>query len=220
MKGMTFKPQQLSIAIALSLGVSTPLLAQEDAFAIEEITVYAQKREQSIMEVPVAVSTYGSEQIEQAQIRDASDLQQLAPSLSVNTSSGSSDTSFTIRGIGTAGNNAGLEQSVGVFIDGIYRGRSGAALTDYVDIVGVEILKGPQGTLFGRNTSAGVVSVRTAQPEYETSGSLEIGVGNDGYRQVKGSVTGGLVEDTLAYRLSPIGYLARKGRHLRQRFFG
>ncbi len=205
MRGFTFKPSQLSLAIALTLGAgsSTHVLAQdEDIFAIEEITVYAQKREQSIMEVPVSVSAYSSEQLEKAQIRDASDLQTLAPSLSVNTSTGSSDTSFTIRGIGTAGNNAGLEQSVGVFIDGVYRGRSGAALTDYVDIAGIEILKGPQGTLFGRNTSAGVVNVRTAQPQYETSGSLEVGVGNDGYKQFKGSVTGGIVEDTLAYRLS------------------
>tara|TARA_B100000446_G_scaffold73556_1_gene69525 strand:+ start:1307 stop:1879 length:573 start_codon:yes stop_codon:yes gene_type:complete len=176
MRGFTFKPSQLSLAIALTLGAggSTHVLAQgEDIFAIEEITVYAQKREQSIMEVPVSVSAYSTEQLEKAQIRDASDLQTLAPSLSVNTSTGSSDTSFTIRGIGTAGNNAGLEQSVGVFIDGVYRGRSGAALTDYVDIAGIEILKGPQGTLFGRNTSAGVVNVRTAQPQYETGGSLE-----------------------------------------------
>jgi len=205
MRGFTFKPSQLSLAIALTLGAgsSTHVLAQgEDIFAIEEITVYAQKREQSIMEVPVAVSAYGTEQLEKAQIRDASDLQTLAPSLSVNTSSGSSDTSFTIRGIGTAGNNAGLEQSVGVFIDGVYRGRSGAALTDYVDIAGIEILKGPQGTLFGRNTSAGVINVRTAQPQYETAGSIEASVGNEGYKQFKGTATGALVEDELAYRLS------------------
>ena len=202
MKGKAFKPSLLSLAIAVTLGANTHVFAAEESFAIEEITVYAQKREQSIMEVPIAVSAYGAEQLEKAQIRDASDLQQLAPSLSVNTSSGSSDTSFTIRGIGTSGNNAGLEQSVGVFIDGVYRGRSGAALTDYVDIAGIEILKGPQGTLFGRNTSAGVINVRTAKPEYETSGSLEASLGNDGYKQFKGAVTGALVEDSLAYRLS------------------
>jgi len=203
MKQLRFKPSRLALCVALAANtVATGVYASEPAFTLEEIVVYAQKREQSIMDVPIAVSTYSSDTIQQAQIRDASDLQQLAPSLSVNTSSGSSDTSFTIRGIGTAGNNAGFEQSVGVFIDGVYRGRSGSALTDYVDIEAVEILKGPQGTLFGRNTSAGVINVRTKKPSYESSGSLSASLANEGYQQFKGSSTGALVDDVLAYRVS------------------
>ncbi len=194
----------LAAALAvISGGATLPSVAQESsAFAIEELVVYAQKREQSIMEVPVSVSSYSADALERAQIRDVGDLQQMAPSLSVNGSSGGSETIFAIRGIGTAGNNAGLEQSVGVFIDGVYRGRPGSALSDYVDVEGIEILKGPQGTLFGRNTSAGVISVRTAQPAYETSAGIDVSAGDRGYFQTKAFATGALVDDVLAYRIS------------------
>jgi iron complex outermembrane recepter protein len=203
MRNDYLKPSKLALCVALAIGSTSSLtLAEDNILALEEIVVYAQKREQSIMEVPIAVSTYNGDAIEKAQVRDAGDLQQLAPSLSVNTSSGSSDTSFTIRGIGTAGNNAGFEQSVGVFIDGVYRGRAGSALTDYVDIDGIEILKGPQGSLFGRNTSAGVINVRTKMPSYESSGFISASAGNEGYRQFKGSSTGAVIDDVLAYRVS------------------
>jgi iron complex outermembrane recepter protein len=203
MRNSHLKPSKLALCVALAIGSTSQVtLAEDNLLALEEIVVYAQKREQSIMEVPIAVSTYNGDAIEQAQVRDVGDLQQLAPSLSVNTSSGSSDTSFTIRGIGTAGNNAGFEQSVGVFIDGVYRGRAGSALTDYVDIDGIEILKGPQGTLFGRNTSAGVINVRTQMPSYESEGFLSASAGSEGYRQLKGSATGAVIDDVLAYRMS------------------
>lgn len=193
----------LAIAIALISGsLSGISYAQDEAFALEEVVVYAQKREQSIMEVPISVSSYDSDALERAQVKDVADLQQVSPSLSVNSSSGGSESIFSIRGIGTAGNNAGLEQSVGVFIDGVYRGRPGSALSDYVDVEGIEVLKGPQGTVFGRNTSAGVISVRTAAPSYETAGGIDVSAGDEGYFQTKAFATGALVEDVLAYRVS------------------
>jgi len=133
-------------------------------------------------------------------------LQQLAPSLVVNASTGSTQSIFSIRGIGTAGNNTGLEQSVGVFIDGVYRGRVGSAMSDYVDVQQVEILRGPQSTLFGKNTSAGVISVTTRKPEYEMSGVIDASIGDFGMTQLKGSVTGPLVADKLAVRLSGAAY--------------
>ncbi|MDH3305452.1 MAG: TonB-dependent receptor [Gammaproteobacteria bacterium] len=170
--------------------------------ALEEITVTAQKRTESLLEVPVAVSVVSGDDLERAQIRDVIDLQQMAPSLVVNSSTGSTNAIFSIRGIGTAGNNTGLEQSVGVFIDGVYRGRVGSAMSDYVDIQQVEILRGPQSTLFGKNTSAGVISVTTRKPEYEMSGVVDVSVGDFGMTQFKGSVTGPLIADKLAFRLS------------------
>ena len=199
MEANAITPTRLSLAIAIAVGSlsTTAVNAQDENFELEEITVYAQKREQSIMEVPVSVSSYNAELIETAQIRDLNDLQQLAPSLTVNASSGGMESIFSIRGIGTAGQNAGLEQSVGVFIDGVYRGRPASALNDYVGVNGIEVLKGPQGTLFGRNTSAGVISVRTEKPSHEFGGEVELSAGSEGYLQTKAIVTGGL-SDTVA----------------------
>jgi len=197
MQRLTLVPSRLSLAIAIAVtSLSAPQLhAESDNFELEEITVYAQKREQSIMEVPVAVSSYSAELMERAQVRDLNDLQQLAPSLTVNSSTGGMESIFAIRGIGTAGQNAGLEQSVGVFIDGVYRGRPGSALSDYVDIAGIEVLKGPQGTLFGRNTSAGVISVRTKAPTDEFGGEVEVSAGSQGYIQTRGFINGGLSDN-------------------------
>ena len=194
MPKLPLTPSRLSVAVSVAVSAlcAPQLYAQNESFELEEITVYAQKREQSIMEVPVSVSSYSSDLLETAQVRNINDLQQLAPSLTVNGSSGGMESIFSIRGIGTAGQNAGLEQSVGVFIDGVYRGRPASALSDYVGVNGIEVLKGPQGTLFGRNTSAGVISVRTEKPQQEFGGLVELSAGSDGYLQTKGIITGGL----------------------------
>ncbi len=195
----------------ISLGLATTTLShalapyafaqQAGSALLEEVVVYAQKREQSILEVPVSVASYGSEALDRAQIRDLSELQQVAPSLVFNSSTGATQSILTIRGIGTAGQNSGLEQSVGVFIDNVYRGRPGAALGDFVDLESIEVLRGPQGTLFGRNTSAGVINVRSKKPEYEYGGHFQASVGDYGYSQVRAGVTGPLT-DSAAWRLS------------------
>ncbi|MFK8032071.1 MAG: TonB-dependent receptor [Gammaproteobacteria bacterium] len=187
---------------ATAMAVTAALALPTNAQVLEEVVVTAQKRDETLLEVPVAVSVVSGDDIERAQIRDVIDLQQMAPSLVVNSTTGSTNTIFSIRGIGTAGNNTGLEQSVGVFIDGVYRGRVGSAMSDYVDIQQVEILRGPQSTLFGKNTSAGVISVTTRKPDYELGGTVDLSVGDFGMTQVKGSVTGPLIQDKLAYRLS------------------
>lgn len=199
MQKQHFRTSPLLLAVAIASGA----VAQEGGSSrlLEEVTVYAQKREQSILEVPVSVASYGSEALDRAQIRDLSELQQVAPSVVFNSSTGATQSILTIRGIGTAGQNAGLEQSVGVFIDNIYRGRPGAALGDFVDLESIEVLRGPQGTLFGRNTSAGVISVRSKAPEHELGGNLSVGVGDYGFRQIRGAVTGPIT-DNLAWRLS------------------
>jgi len=199
MQGKHFRTSPLLLAVAIASGA----VAQEGGSSrlLEEVTVYAQKREQSTLEVPVSVASYGNEALNRAQIRDLSELQQVAPSVVFNSSSGATQSILTIRGIGTAGQNSGLEQSVGVFIDNVYRGRPGAALGDFVDLESIEVLRGPQGTLFGRNTSAGVISVRSQQPEQEFGGNLSVGIGDYGFQQVRGSVTGPIT-DNLAWRLA------------------
>ena len=191
--------------LACSMLVPTVASAQSDALVLDEIVVTAQKRVESLNDVPVAVTALSGDGLERSQIRDVQELQQLAPSLVVNSTTGSATTILTIRGIGTAGNNTGLEQSVGVFIDGIYRGRIGSAMTDLIDIEQVEILRGPQSTLFGRNTAAGVVSINTKRPEYEFGGVTELAIGDFGLTQVRGSVTGPIT-DSVAFRLSGAFY--------------
>lgn len=196
----------LSLAAAMAAG-STAFAQDrpettEQPLVLDEIVVQATKRPESLFDVPVAVTAYSSEQLEAAQVRDVRDLQIVAPTLVVNASAGSTQTIFTIRGIGTPGQNTGLEQSVGVFIDGVYRGRPGAALGDLSDVSQIEVLRGPQGTLFGRNTSGGVVSVQTQLPEFVPGAQFEASLGDYDHRQFRGTVTGPLIEDVLAGRLT------------------
>ncbi len=128
---------------------------------LEEVIVTAAKRQQTLQEIPIAVSVVSAETIEQAQVLDIKDLQTLVPSLRVTQLQGSAQTNFIIRGFGNGANNAGIEPSVGVFIDGVYRSRVGSALADLPKLERIEVLRGPQSTLFGKNASAGVISVTT-----------------------------------------------------------
>ncbi|WP_439633051.1 TonB-dependent receptor [Glycocaulis sp.] len=184
-------------ATALAAGlVGTAAQAQ-----VEIITVTAQKREQTLLEAPVAVTAVTGETIAEAQIRDAADLQTLVPSLSVGEFAASTNQTFNIRSLGSSSFNPGVEPSVGVFIDGVYVPRQGASINDFLSLERVEVIRGPQSTLFGRNTPAGVVSFHTRQPEFEFGAEGEVTVGNYNARVVSGTVTGPLVADQLAFRL-------------------
>jgi len=145
---------------------------------IEEVTVTAAKKEQTLQEIPVAVSVISGDAIEKAQILDLSDLQSIVPSLRINTLQNSANTNFIIRGFGNGANNPGIEPSVGVFIDGVYRSRSAAQIGDLPNLERVEVLRGPQSTLFGKNASAGVISVVTRAPDGESRGKVSATVGN------------------------------------------
>jgi iron complex outermembrane receptor protein len=169
---------------------------------LEEVVVLATKREQTLQEVPVAVSVVSAELIEQAQINDILDLQASVPSLRVSQLQSTGNTNFIIRGFGNGANNPGIEPSVGVFIDGVYRSRSAAALVDLPNLERVEVLRGPQSTLFGKNASAGVINVVTAAPNMDGfGGSAAVTYGN--YNQVilKADVSGP-VSDTVGFSLS------------------
>jgi outer membrane receptor protein involved in Fe transport len=192
-----------SLSAVLATSVAAPAVAQDEVPQfIEEIVVMATKREQTLQEVPVAVSVLTAETLDQAQVRDVKDLQSLVPSLRVNQLQTSGNTNFVIRGFGNGANNAGIEPSVGVFIDGVYRSRTASALNDMPKLERVEVLRGPQSTLFGKNASAGVINVVTAKPDLDAhSGSATLTVGDENMYVVKGDVTGPL-SDTVAYSLS------------------
>jgi outer membrane receptor protein involved in Fe transport len=196
-------------ALTLMLGAASGGLATTAAHAQDaeergnEIIVTAQKREQAIQDVPIAINAFSGDQLEAANVGDVNDLQVITPSLFVNsTGSAASDTTLRIRGVGTTGNNAGLEGAVGVFIDGVYRNRSGMALGALADVERIEVLRGPQSTLFGKNTSAGALSIITRSPElgeFGAAGSMTFGdpeaLGSSGWVNLP-------VGDTAALRFS------------------
>ena len=199
-----FKTAMLSTISVASLGLGTVAYAQDEAPQAEEaaedenvIVVTATKREQTLQEVPISVSVTTAETIERAQVRDLLDLQTLVPSLKVGQLQSSANTNFIIRGFGNGANNAGIEPSVGVFIDGVYRSRSAAQIGDLANIQRVEVLRGPQSTLFGKNASAGIISIVTKAPQFEFGGGLEVSYGNYDAMVVRGNVTGPIAE-TLA----------------------
>ena len=140
------------------------------------------------------------ETLEQAQIRDVLDLQTVAPSLRVSQLQTSSASTFIIRGFGNGDNNFGIEPSVGVFIDGVFRSRSAAALSDLPNVQRIEVLNGPQSTLFGKNASAGVISVITREPQFDFGGKVEASYGNFNNIVVKGDVTGPIT-DSVAFSI-------------------
>jgi outer membrane receptor protein involved in Fe transport len=190
-------------AIALSATALTTGLVGSAALAqtTDVITVTAQKREQTLQEVPVAVSVVQAETIQEAQIVDAIDLQSVVPTLRVSQLERSSNTTFIIRGSGNGANNPGIEPSVAIYIDGVFRSRAGTALSDLMGIERVEVLRGPQSTLFGKNATSGVVSIVTQEPQFEYGGEAEVTFGKFNQFIAKGLVTGPLT-DNLAYSLA------------------
>ncbi len=193
------------IGFACAAVVASPLVyAQQEqpSAVLEEIVVVSQKREQTLQSLPVAVSVVSRQQLDEAQMLDIKDLQFMVPSLRVSTLQTSANTTFLIRGFGNGANNAGVEPSVGVFIDGVYRSRTASAIADLPNLERIEIIKGPQSTLFGKNASAGVVNVVTAKPSLdEYSGSVQATFGD--YSQIIGKAEiNGPISDTWAWGLS------------------
>jgi len=169
-----------------------------------DIVITATRRNQALSDVPMAVSAVTADNLRNTGATDIRQLNQVAPSLLVSsTSSEAGGAVARIRGVGTVGDNPGLESSVGLFIDGVYRARTGIGLTDLGPIDRIEILRGPQGTLFGRNTSAGLISVITARPRFTPEVSGQIDVGNFGYHRLEASATGP-ISDTVAVRLDGV----------------
>ena len=187
---------------AVAFGFAGAAQAQDgqEAATVDDIIVTAQKREQSLQDVPIVVTSLSAEVLEDAGVRDIKDLQILTPGLTVTSTTTEASTTARIRGVGTVGDNPGLESSVGVVIDGVYRSRNGVGFGDLGELERIEVLKGPQGTLFGKNTSAGVINIITAAPSFTPGYNAELTVGNYGHMRASGSVTGPIT-DTLAMRL-------------------
>ena len=168
------------------------------------IVVTATKRDQTLEEVPIAVTVVGQEELISKGIEDITNLERAAPSYAVSTSdSATGGLVLRLRGVGTTGNNIGLESSVGAFIDGFYLPRPGAALSDLYDVQQIELLKGPQGTLFGRNTSAGAMVIKTNPPRTDiVEGFVNATIGNYDLYGVQAGFNVPLVQDKIGLRIA------------------
>jgi outer membrane receptor protein involved in Fe transport len=195
-------------ALAAGALSGTAFAAAPAASANDETTVIvtAQKREQRLQDVPIVVTTLSAKLLQDAGVHDIKDMQILTPGLIVTSTQNESLTTARIRGVGTVGDNPGLESSVGIVIDGVYRPRNGVGFEDLGEMERIEVLKGPQGTLFGKNTSAGVINIITKKPSFTFGGEGEATIGNFGAYGLGASVTGPIVADKIAGRL----YVARR----------
>ena len=193
-----------TIAVALLAGIQPAMAQSESADVVEEeafeggegdvIVVTAQKRSEDVQDVPISIVALGSEKLAQANILNVQDLPRLATNFTATRSGQIAGLRLAVRGIGAPGNTA-TEPSVAAFVDGIYVPRPGSVIGSFLDIDGVEILRGPQGTLFGRNASVGALSFRTAQPRDEFSGQIGAEIGNGDRYKLSGHVNVPLSEN-------------------------
>ncbi len=168
--------------------------AVEAGFDDSVIIVTATRRASPLSEVPIAVSAVTAASMQNSGANDIRQLNQLAPSLLVSSTGSEANGAARIRGVGTVGDNPGLESSVAVFIDGVYRSRTGAGLSDLGEIERIEVLRGPQGTLFGRNASAGLINIVSKGPEFTFGAKGELTYGNYDYWRAAASITGPVSE--------------------------
>jgi outer membrane receptor protein involved in Fe transport len=200
------------VAVALAIGSGGKVSRAAEAAAgpeLTEVVITAQKREQNLQDVPIAVIALSGQQLQDAGVTDIKNMQALAPGLTVTSTTSEASTTARIRGIGTVGDNVGLESSVGVVIDGVYRPRNGVGFGNLGEIDRIEILEGPQGELFGKNNDAGIINIITKRPSSTFGVTGEISGGNFNDREISGSITGP-VGDMSAFRLYA-GYQKRDG---------
>jgi len=186
----------LALAVAL-MATGTQAVAQ-----LEEVIVTATKRTENLQDVPISITALSETTLQEAGVENIEDVAQLVPSLTVNTNVSPFAAGVRIRGFGTQQNDPSLEASVALILDGVYMGRSGLGMSDLTDVERIEVLQGPQGTLYGKNSNAGVVSIITKDPNTEeTEGFVEATLGNYAEQRYVSSVSGPINEQW-AYRLS------------------
>lgn len=196
--------QAVSFSIATFSAAS--VIAQEPGFSLEEIVVQAQKRTESAQDVPIALSAFSGEDLQASGVVELKDISKFAPGLVFESTSTSSQPLLYVRGIGTRQFQLGSDPSVGVFVDGVYVPRFTAQSMALLDVESVEVLKGPQGTIYGRNTIGGAINVNTRQPSDEFRASIDIGYGqgernSNDVINIGGSISGP-ISDSVLYSLS------------------
>lgn len=198
--------RSLVLLVAVAVGLPGVAAAAGDPSVLESVVVTARRRVEDLQSVPAAVSVVDGEWLDRSNTVNTQQLSQLVPSLYYN-SANPRNTAYTIRGLGSntlsiSAANDGIEPGVGFYMDQVYHGRPATAAFDFADIERVEVLRGPQGTLFGKNTTAGAIHVISRTPTFNPEANGEVSAGEYGFLQAKGSVSGALLRDIVAGRLS------------------
>ncbi|MDZ4376364.1 MAG: TonB-dependent receptor [Phenylobacterium sp.] len=204
MPGRNFARNLLATtALVFASTAAVPALAQagSDVAEVETLIVTANKRAENIQDVPMSVTAVSGEFLERTGVNNVTELARFIPSVSISQSNNNRNTTVFVRGIGTSGTNPGIESSVGIFIDGVYILAAGPIQGNLQDIATIEVLRGPQGTLYGRNTPVGAINITSREPSQRNEGMLTARLGNYEDRSLSGYVGGGLSE-TLSGRLS------------------
>jgi iron complex outermembrane receptor protein len=189
--------------LAVSVSAQDAPVTNAEGYTPEEVVVTARRREESIQDVPVAVSAFNMARLEELAIGDNRDLSRSVPSLFIDQGGfGSTSTNMAMRGITTPGSNISFDPTIGIYVDEVYRARNYGTLFDLFDVAGVQVLRGVQGTLFGRNNIGGAVLVTTNKPTFDAEARLDAGAGNLDARRLSGVVNVPLIDDTLAVRLA------------------
>lgn len=194
-----------SLALVSALAAHAQDAAGQDAAnqtGVQEVVITAQKRAERLQDVPVSVAVVSAARLEQTHITNLQDLPLLSPSLTFNDSNSSRGQGLSIRGVGTLSFSDGVEPSVSTVVDGVVLGRQAMSTFDLIDVDHVEVLRGPQGTLFGKNSSAGLINIVTQAPSHRFGGAWSASYGDLGETKLQGTVTGPLVEGKLAARLT------------------
>lgn len=197
-----FIVSQLSAVLAVTSVGLIPSVALGQA-TLEEVVVTARKRVETMQETPVAVSAFSGENLEELGIRDISDLTKVVPNIDMYSGNGTTGAAnIFIRGIGARNTGVNFDSGVGVYVDGVYVSRADGAVLDNVDVQSVQVLRGPQGTLFGKNTTGGAILYTTNKPNEELGGHVEVRVGNYNQIESKGTLNVPIIGDTLMSRFS------------------
>lgn len=209
---MNHRKSLLALAVSSILLPNVVLAEDENEDKKDyEVIVVTQKRAQSLKEVPVSVSAFNEDFINDFNIDNATDLSKYTPGLNGGTSNDSFVDTIGIRGIVTQDYGIGGDPSIGLYVDGVYQGRSGGALSTFFDVSRVEVTKGPQGTLFGRNAASGAISIYTNEAVDATEGSVELGIGSDNLQEVTGifntALTDNLFVRVAGYHMSEDSYI-------------
>lgn len=183
----------------------TTTLPDDRPIMLEEVIVTANRREENLQEVPMSVTAFSGDFFKETGTTNFSEIQNYTPNLQILTGGDSRSTSVRIRGIGSVGSNSGIDPSVGIFVDGVYQGRAGMTISDLFDIQQVEVLRGPQGTLYGKNTAAGAITIATKQPSLEFEAEVETVIANNERYELRGMVNVPFGDSGHAMRVTAFG---------------
>lgn len=193
-----------TVSMATLLATPTLALAQTaaPATALDEVVVTAERRSANIQDVPLAVSAVTGKMLQESGARDPRDLQQMVPNVQFLSGTAASTTSIFIRGVGVSDFNSNTTGAVGVYVDDVFLAANAGKLFNVFDGAGVEVLRGPQGTLYGRNTTGGAIKFTSKRPTDRLSGDLDVTVGNFDALRVEGGLGGPLIEDKVKARIA------------------